>query len=49
MLNLEWPDIHVQKFDNRITFRHQSISLSWYLDNFLEKVKFGLPLQTNIA
>ena len=49
MLNLEWPDIHVQKFNNRITFKHQSISLSWYLDNFLAKDKFGLPLQINIA
>ena len=37
--------MYIYKFDNAITFKHQSISLFWYLENFLEKNKTGLPLQ----
>ena len=33
----------MQKFDNAITFKHESILLFWYLENFLEKDKTGLP------
>ena len=36
-------------FDNAIIFKHQSILLFWYLENFLEKNKTGLPLQINIT
>ena len=49
MLNLEWPDIHIYQFDNAITLKHQSNSLFWYLDNFLEEYKAGLPLEINIT
>ena len=40
---------HIYEFDNAITFNHQSISLFWYLDTFLEKDKTGLPLHINTA
>ena len=32
-----------------MTFKHQTISQFWYLENFLEKNKTGLPLQINIV
>ena len=41
--------MYIYEFDDAITFRHQSISLFSYLDNFLEKDKTGLPLQINNA
>ena len=52
------PPIHVKHgatwstytmFDNAIIFKHQSIFLFWFLENFLEKNKTGLPLQINIT
>ena len=36
-------------FDNAIAFKDQSISLFWYLDNFLVEDKTGLLLQINIT
>ena len=48
MLYLEWL-IYIYKFDNAVAFKHQSISLFRYLENFLEKDKTGVPLQINIA
>ena len=45
-----WSDlICIYEFDNAITFKHQSILLFWYLNNFLEKDNTGLPRQINIA
>ena len=41
--------IYINKFDNSVIFKHQSISLFWYLDSFLEKDKTVLPLQVNIS
>ena len=40
---------YIYEFDNAITFKLKSISLFWYLDNFLEKDKSGLLFQINIA
>ena len=37
--------MYIYKFDNAITVKHQSILLFWYLDNFSEKDKTGLPLK----
>ena len=36
---------YIDQFDNAITFKHQSILLFWYLEDFLEKDKTGIPLQ----
>ena len=36
--------IYIHEFDNATTFKHQSISLFWYLDNILEKDKTGMIL-----
>ena len=45
-----WSDlIYINKFDNAITFKLKSISLFWYLGNFLEKEKTGLLFQINTA
>ena len=45
-----WSDlISIYEFDNAITFKLKSISLFWYLDNFLEKDETGLLFQINIA
>ena len=45
-----WSDlIYIYKFNNTITFKLKSISLFWYLDNFLEKDKSGLLFQIDIA
>ena len=41
--------IYIYGFDNAITFKLKSISLFWYLDNFLEKDKTELLFQINIA
>ena len=47
---LTWSDlIYISKFDNVITFKHQSILLFGYLENVLEKNKTGVPLQINIS
>ena len=48
MLKLVWP-VYIYEFDNAITFKHQSISLFWNLENVFEKNKTGLPLQVNIS
>ena len=40
---------YIYEFDNAISFKLKSISLFWYLDNFLEKDKSGLLFQINIA
>ena len=37
------------EFDKAINFKLKSISLFWYLDNFLKKDKSGLLFQINIA
>ena len=34
---------YINQFDNAITFKHQSILLFWYLEDFLEKDKTGIP------
>ena len=40
-----WSDlIYIYEFDNAVTFKHQSVLLFWYLDNFLVKDQTGLPL-----
>ena len=39
----------IYEYENAVTLKHQSISLFWYLENFLDKGKTGLPLQINIA
>ena len=36
--------IYIYEFDNATTFKQQSISLFWYLDNILEKDKTGMIL-----
>ena len=41
--------MYIYGFDNAITFKLKSISLFWYLDNFLEKDKTELLFQINIA
>ena len=41
--------IYMYDFDNAIAFKDQSISLFWYLDNFLVEDKTGLLLQINIT
>ena len=41
--------IYIYEFDNVVTFKHQSISLFWYVDNFLQKDKTGLHLQIEFA
>ena len=44
--------IYIFEFDNAIRFitlKHQSISIFWYLENFLEKNKTSVPLQINIS
>ena len=48
MLNLDWPD-KLYEFDHATTFKRKSISLFWYLDNFLEKDETGLFFQINIV
>ena len=48
--SLKWSgQMFIYEFVNAITFKHQHVSLFWYLDKFLEKDKTGLPLQINIA
>ena len=46
-LGVTWLYIH--KFDKVITFKHQSISLFWHLENFLQKDKTGVPLQERVV
>ena len=40
---------YIYKFDNALTFKLKSISLFWYLDNFLEKDETRLSFEINIA
>ena len=47
MLNME--SFGVTNLIMQKHFKHKSVLLFWYLDNFLEKDKTGLPLQINIA
>ena len=43
-----WSDlIYIYGFDNALTYKLKSISLLWYLDNFLEKGKSDLLFQIN--
>ena len=45
-----WSDlIYIYEFDNVITFKLKSISLFWYLDNFLGKDKSAFLFQINMA
>ena len=41
--------MYMYEFDNAIAVKRKSISLFWYLDNFLEKEKTGLPFQMNFT
>ena len=41
--------MHIYDFDNALTYKLKSISLLWYLDNFLEKDKSDLLFQINIV
>ena len=45
-----WSDLmHIYDFDNALTYKLKSISLLWYLDNFLEKDNSNLLFQINIV
>ena len=46
---MDWDLIYMYEFDKAINFKLKSISLFWYLDNFLKKDKSGLLFQINIA
>ena len=41
--------MYMYEFDNAMAVKGKSISLFWYLDNFLEKEKAGLPFQMNFT
>ena len=41
--------MYMYEFDNAMAVKGKSISLFWYLDNFLEKEKASLPFQMNFT